>query len=455
DHIKSLTLSDIRYEGSISSSDKARTFARGIPKPLLTTKFKQLLASLVPINAGEMYWVSEYFTKIRQLQLEWQSVGYKGFVTKDIAMGEPLYNVLLKMLDKIWDSGQGDRGDDEGDEGREHQRWMTFLRCIRVDYWPRERKAVVIAPLFAEDKAFMIANTVATALHEYEPTPGRTALQVCRRNYHVQTADVWCRLMYNAVRIDAMKNTHAEACPFFCIVAQTAEEFMYETKKMALIVKSGKLGRILGFIVVLVREAGHDIEPAKLFKSKALNSVTYHMHWKYPSSKTIPSPNMECRVLFYTSGEIDDFVGRAGSAVTLEDWERSSNFMWLTGYSCRVASSVPEHAWKQFNHRARRLIMEYVSYINTTRHFYTYDFAKTMLGVPLDFDFNVKVPRTKEEKKGTVEALVAHLFVGIENSVLVAAADSISLAAGLGRASVKTRSMGLRGDGHWRYSLFA
>ncbi|KAH9834239.1 uncharacterized protein C8Q71DRAFT_859896 [Rhodofomes roseus] len=445
DRIKSLTLSDIHYEGSISRSDKARTFARGVPKPLLTAKFKQLLASL-PINAGELHWVSECFTKICQLQLEWQSVGYKGFVTKDVTMGEHLYNILLKTLDKIWESGEGEKGD-EGDEGRrEHQRWMAFLRCIRVDYWPREHKAVVIAPLFVEEKAYIITNTVAKALGEYEPIMGAmTALHNCRRNYHVNTEDVWCRLMYNALRLDAIKSSHAEACPFFCITAQTAEEFMYETKKMALIVKSGKLGRTLRFIVALVREAVHDIEPEKLYKSKALNVITFHTHEAYPASQDIPCPKLECRVLFYTSGEIVDFVRRAETAVTLEDWERSSNFMWLTGYSTRVASTLPELAWKEFNRRAEGLIHGYRTYVYTTGHFHR-----------CAFNFEVEPPPAADSKetKKTVANFTSQLYKGLEYSLCVVAQDAISLEAGLGRTSVNRHSMGLGGDGCWRYRLF-
>ena len=99
----------------------------------------------------------------------------------------------------------------------------------RIDFWPKLGKAVVIAPTFQEDMAYSMTKRFGNAFKESELDPIHSTLTI-PSDMVVKAPDVHFRFRYNAVVKEAGGDT--ASTPFFCIVAQSSEEFLYETKKV-------------------------------------------------------------------------------------------------------------------------------------------------------------------------------------------------------------------------------
>ena len=98
-----------------------------------------------------------------------------------------------------------------------------------MDFWPKQGKAVVIAPTFQEDMAYSMTKRFGNAFKESDLNPIQSALTI-PSDMVVKAPDVHFSFRYNAVLKEPRSN--AASTPFFCVVAQSSEEFLYETKKV-------------------------------------------------------------------------------------------------------------------------------------------------------------------------------------------------------------------------------
>ncbi|KAH9911077.1 uncharacterized protein B0H18DRAFT_962555, partial [Fomitopsis serialis] len=144
---------------------------------------------------GDEYRLSKYFTQIRNLQLEWQNAGCEGWVTKDITdgMNEQLYELMQKKVDASWQWELG--------EG-EYRRWLLFIRCMRIDFWPK-----------LEDMAYSMTKRFGNVFKESELDPIHSTLTI-PSDMVVKAPDVHFRFRYNAVVKEAGGDT--ASTPFFC-----------------------------------------------------------------------------------------------------------------------------------------------------------------------------------------------------------------------------------------------
>ncbi|KAH9910545.1 uncharacterized protein B0H18DRAFT_963114 [Fomitopsis serialis] len=126
-------------------------------------KFWDLLRRTCPDR--EYLALRGYFKIVWQLQTEWVAVGRKGFVTKSIeGLSDAQFRLMQKTLERSW-KWKLRKG--------ELKHWISFLRCMRIDFWPEEGLAVAIAPTFDEDFTSPLVGVVEVIMKQC--ASGKTA----------------------------------------------------------------------------------------------------------------------------------------------------------------------------------------------------------------------------------------------------------------------------------------
>ncbi|KAH9913777.1 uncharacterized protein B0H18DRAFT_1126014 [Fomitopsis serialis] len=288
----------------------------------LPPRFLEWLAARSEIGREERDLMCKYLGDIRQLQFQWYQANRDGFVIRDlIGLSEHAYKLLQHILDETWNCKLG-RGQE-----LEFLQWIAFLRCMQIDFRPDLGKGVAIAPTFYEDLTTSITHLVTKVLREAEGDPLCSTVATLVKST-VETPVLHSRPKYSAIHVDAV-NHHKALGPmiFFCAMAQTDQEFMYQANKLSLILRY--LPSLLGFLIALVRPAPDHADLTKLHK------VSGTSEW------------VQCRVLLYHSDDFPEFQERMSRIHRMEEWETDTHHMWLTS-SSGEPQSYPPGAWKPF-----------------------------------------------------------------------------------------------------------
>ncbi|KAH9914241.1 uncharacterized protein B0H18DRAFT_959976 [Fomitopsis serialis] len=289
-----------------------------------------------------------------ELKREWTHACRRGFVTQDIhGADENQYHILQKFVVNAWNN-------ETASSDVASKSWIAFVRCIRVDFWSAEHKIVLIAPTLEEDLTNDIASYMALVLRQSEPEPFRSTIAAVEDSI-VKTDTLQTVLKCSAVHIDAAVDN--EDCDenevsgtglpsvlgplvFFCSVAQTAEEFVYQTGKIAELVNSQPL--LQGFLHAL-------IGPPQTTSSATTD---------YECG---PGERIECRVLLYNRDDFPQFLHRANKAKTLTDWNHNEHHMWLKTTRGRFPVTVPADGWRNFVQKLETIRMSYAAVATEAR----------------------------------------------------------------------------------------
>ncbi|KAH9913528.1 uncharacterized protein B0H18DRAFT_960259 [Fomitopsis serialis] len=245
-----------------------------------------------------------YFNDIWHLWKEWVDKGRRGFVTKHmIGMNSDSYRLLLDVLEQAWQWEL---------EGGVYGRWVAFLRCMRADLFVQANEVVAIAPTFDEDFS-----------------PVVSAKRV------ITNSDVQFRLNYASITLDIGHEGEPEYEPnnsdiFMCLVTQSREEFLYQTRKIALALTRS----LVGFFIVLV--AG------------------------LPSQQPDPDVSFKTSVLQETmSGLALRFKTRVRDGSNFDHWQEDYHFMRLLEANGMPLTSPPE-AYLRFRACVKSIIRDIV-----------------------------------------------------------------------------------------------
>jgi len=264
---------------------------------LSSTSMMSHLSGQGPANPDDVEALCDYLKQIQLLQKKWIEAGRMGFVTQDIhGLDEHQFELLKKELDNSWKWELGEK--------QEWKEWVAFLRCVDIDFWHREKKVVVQAPLFKEDFSFGVASNMQRLMNCELLLEDRLPELQIKPQSIVESPRVCFSLKYSALSppIDANNNQ-----AFFCIVTQSREEFIYQTRKVALAVDS--LQQVQGFLIALLS----GVDPG--------SEDCYHLR-----SRTYLPP-VELAVLSVPRHDFAKFKGRAWLHTSIEDWEEEINFM--------------------------------------------------------------------------------------------------------------------------------
>ncbi|KAH9932630.1 uncharacterized protein B0H18DRAFT_1115855 [Fomitopsis serialis] len=291
-------------------------------------------------------------TRLLQYLLElkrgWTHACRLGFVTQDIHNAdEKQYHILQNFVVNAWNNKIVS-------PDAASKSWIAFVRCIRIDFWSAERKIVLIAPTLEEDLTNDIASYMAFVLRESEPDESFRSTIAGVENSIIETNTLRTVLKCSAVHTDAAVDNEDRdesevsrtGLPsvlgpliFFCAVAQTAEEFVYQTSKIAELVNSQPL--LQGFLHAL-------IGPPQA------TSSTITDYERGPVSERI-----ECRVLLYNRDGFPEFLHRADRAKTPTDWNDDEHHMWLKTTRGREPVTVPSHGWGKFVYHLDSIRLSY------------------------------------------------------------------------------------------------
>ncbi|KAH9910855.1 uncharacterized protein B0H18DRAFT_1129407 [Fomitopsis serialis] len=298
---------------------------RGIPDD-----FWDLFRRVLP-DGDEQEVMREAFVAIWELQNQWVANNRDGFLTKSITgMAEQQFWLIQDVLARSWqwDLHTGIL-----------KHWISFIRCLTLDFWPQERRAIAVAPTFEEEFAFPIASTVKRYMSVSGMGWSKVTTSVAPRTT-IKNSDVQFRIKYGAVRLDGHESKLGREV-FLVMVAQSRTEFLYQAKKMAAAVPS--LKRLQGFMIVLIGDLGEGHDGLEFI----------------PASSFDPGTRIECCMLSYERQEFVMFNHRAASAVGFQDWENDPNFMrWLDLIQPGSASpkTMPPDAFLTFNARMQSIL---------------------------------------------------------------------------------------------------
>ena len=111
-----------------------------------------------------------------------------------------------------------------------------------LDLWTREQRGVAIAPLFDEDLTAPVVNALCIRLADC--TDGWAATRpYVPPNSMLLSPDMSFLLKHSTIRLDwqdGRKGNAPNKDVFLCMVAQSRGEFMYDMKKVSIIVFLGK-----------------------------------------------------------------------------------------------------------------------------------------------------------------------------------------------------------------------
>ncbi|KAH9926940.1 uncharacterized protein B0H18DRAFT_1004609 [Fomitopsis serialis] len=294
-------------------------------------QFEDVLEAVGLVTDADAH-LRAYLMQIYLLQKEWEQADCTGFVAKNIVnVNEAQYRMLQKKIQEILELPV-----DEAES--EFERCVAFIQDVRIDFWRSLGKVVAIAPTSQADLTRPIVDRVANILREAEPNSVGSTLDIVPKSF-VEVPDLMFYMNDKTVHQHA---TYTPQAPgpmiFFCIIAQSQEEFTYETKKMSLAVPH--LSQLQGFIIALIMRA----EP------QALSNCLFQ-------DGTLCDP-MECRVLAYCREDFDAFLQCAARSQSIKDWEKEANFMWLTSITWGP-KMFPHEGWARFTTTINTIFASY------------------------------------------------------------------------------------------------
>jgi len=164
---------------------------------------------------------------------------------------------------------------------------------------------VVQAPLFSEDISVHIAYILKEVLVcDWDMEDTMPDLDVKQQSI-VKSKKVQFSMKYSAISSIGHRCNNQV---FFCIVTQSREEFIYQTRKIALAIDD--LAQLQGFIIVLLAGLG--------------NSETDENSYRFTTKAIFPP--MEYAVLSCSRQDFYKFKLHASRYLTVKDWEGEYNF---------------------------------------------------------------------------------------------------------------------------------
>ncbi|KAH9911875.1 uncharacterized protein B0H18DRAFT_289670 [Fomitopsis serialis] len=171
----------------------------------------------------------------------------------------------------------------------------------------------------------------------------------------ITNSDVQFRLNYASITLDIGHEGEPEYEPnnsdiFMCLVTQSREEFLYQTRKIALALTRS----LVGFFIVLVAGLpSQQPDPDVSFKTSVLQGDNV---W----------PSVEVCLLFYQRRDFDRFKTRVRDGSNFDHWQEDYHFMRLLEANGMPLTSPPE-AYLRFRACVKSIIKRYRSLNSTPR----------------------------------------------------------------------------------------
>ncbi|KAH9916349.1 uncharacterized protein B0H18DRAFT_1124253 [Fomitopsis serialis] len=304
------TLSPATSVTQYSPSRSLRDAQKVESPPPHTDKFVVFLHSATPeLEDANLFRFIGYYDKVWMLWLKWASAGHCGVVTQDIqSIPEEHYRMLQRQLDSSWEW--------EGPEG-DLKRWCIFLRFIRIDFFPRRKHLTVRAPTFSEDLAVPLLADICSLFCLVGNGHTRTSPSLVSRTV-ISNPNLECVLQHATINTSAQSPAAGDTAIALCIFTQSAEEFLYETKKLAMALPS--LPSLQGLLIVHISQRGTTgpSSPSRSFTPRA----------SFPPGEFF---RPEVCILSYMRSQFPAFLARVEEAENLRDWEaEGGNFTWVT-----------------------------------------------------------------------------------------------------------------------------
>ena len=108
----------------------------------------------------------------------------------------------------------------------------TALTAHRIDFFPRRKRLTVRAPTFSEDLAAPLLADICSLFCLVGNGHTRTSPSLVSRTV-ISNPNLECVLQHATINTSAQSPAAGDTAIALCIFTQSAEEFLYETKKVS------------------------------------------------------------------------------------------------------------------------------------------------------------------------------------------------------------------------------